>query len=139
GAQQVAEKLAKDELADFKVGLVHGRMTGPEKDKVMELFHRGQPKVLVATSVVEVGVDVPNATLMTIESGERFGLSQLHQLRGRITRGSFPGYCCLFASPQTEDSQQRLEAFAKTSDGFELAELDFQHRGPGDLLGSKQH
>jgi ATP-dependent DNA helicase RecG len=139
GAQQVAEKLAKDELADFKIGLVHGRMTGPEKDQVMERFHRGQIKVLVATSVVEVGVDVPNATLITIEAGERFGLAQLHQLRGRITRGNHPGYCCVFARPLTEDATKRLDAFAKTSDGFELAEIDFKLRGPGDLFGTRQH
>jgi ATP-dependent DNA helicase RecG len=139
GAEQLVERLRKDELEGFRVGLLTGRMTPAEKDQVMLSFSRGQTQVLVATPVIEVGVDVPNATLMTIESGERFGLSQLHQLRGRISRGAHPGYCCVFASPQTEDAQQRLEAFAKTSDGFELAELDFALRGPGDLLGSKQH
>jgi ATP-dependent DNA helicase RecG len=105
----------------------------------MDRFHRGQTKVLVATSVVEVGVDVPNATLMTIEAGERFGLAQLHQLRGRITRGSHPGYCCVFARPLTEDATKRLDAFSRVQDGFELAEIDFQLRGPGDLFGTRQH
>jgi ATP-dependent DNA helicase RecG len=95
--------------------------------------------VLVATSVVEVGVDVPNATLMTIEGGERFGLAQLHQLRGRISRGAHPGYLCVFASPASDEAQERLDAFTKTSDGFELAELDFRLRGPGDLFGIRQH
>jgi ATP-dependent DNA helicase RecG len=95
--------------------------------------------VLIATSVVEVGVDVPNATLMTIEGGERFGLAQLHQLRGRISRGAHPGYLCVFATPANDEGQERLDAFTKTSDGFELAELDFRLRGPGDLFGTRQH
>jgi ATP-dependent DNA helicase RecG len=139
GAEQLMEKLGKDELAGFRLGLVHGRMTGPEKDDVMDRFRRGQIQVLVATSVVEVGVDVGNATLMTVEAGERFGLAQLHQLRGRITRGSHPGYCCVFANPLTEDSTKRLDAFSRTTDGFQLAEIDFQLRGPGDLFGTRQH
>jgi ATP-dependent DNA helicase RecG len=95
--------------------------------------------VLVATTVVEVGVDVPNATLMTIEGGERFGLAQLHQLRGRISRGSSPGYLCVFATPASDEAKERLEAFTKTSDGFELADIDFRLRGPGDLFGTRQH
>jgi ATP-dependent DNA helicase RecG len=89
--------------------------------------------------VVEVGVDVPNATLMAIENAERFGLAQLHQLRGRISRGSFPGFCAVFAAAQTEESQERLKAFAATTDGFRLAELDFRLRGPGELFGTRQH
>ena len=114
-------------------------MTAEEKDAAMDAFRRGETQVLVSTSVVEVGVDVPNATLMTIESGHRFGLAQLHQLRGRISRGRFPGFCCVFADAQTDDSQERLKAFVDTTDGFELAEKDFQLRGPGDLFGTKQH
>jgi ATP-dependent DNA helicase RecG len=102
-------------------------------------FRRGQIQVLVCTSVVEVGVDVPGATLMTIEGGQRFGLAQLHQLRGRISRGSFPGFCCVFADPQTDEARQRLEAFASTTDGFALAETDFRLRGPGELFGTRQH
>jgi ATP-dependent DNA helicase RecG len=139
GATQLFERLSQGELADFRLGLLHGRLTSQEKDEAMERFRRGQTKVLVATSVIEVGVDVANATLMTIEGGDQFGLAQLHQLRGRITRGSHPGYCCVFAQPQTEEAAQRLQAFAKTTDGFELAEIDFRLRGPGDLFGTRQH
>jgi ATP-dependent DNA helicase RecG len=95
--------------------------------------------VLVSTSVVDVGVDVPNATLMTIEDGHRFGLAQLHQLRGRICRGSHPGFCCVFGDPQSDDSRERLKAFEKSTDGFKLAEIDFKLRGPGDIFGTKQH
>ena len=98
------ETLANGELEAFRLGLIHGRMTPAEKDAAMDAFRRGETQVLVATSVVEVGVDVPNATLMTIEGAERFGLAQLHQLRGRISRGTFPGYCCVFADPQTDEA-----------------------------------
>jgi ATP-dependent DNA helicase RecG len=105
----------------------------------MAAYHAGEIQVLVATSVVEVGVDVPNATLMTIEGGERFGLAQLHQLRGRVSRGQHPGYVSVFARPESVDARQRLEAFCRTNNGFELAELDFQMRGPGDLFSLKQH
>jgi ATP-dependent DNA helicase RecG len=133
------EALANGELEAFRLGLIHGRMTSQEKDAVMADFRQGAIQVLVCTSVVEVGVDVPNATLMTIEGAERFGLAQLHQLRGRISRGTHPGFCCAFADAQTEEADRRLEAFLKTTDGFELAELDFQLRGPGELLGTRQH
>lgn len=133
------EALANGQLEAFRLGLIHGRMTSEQKDAVMGDFRLGNIQVLVCTSVVEVGVDVPNATLMTIEGGERFGLAQLHQLRGRISRGSRPGFCCVFADPQTEESQRRLEAFVKITDGFELAEIDFQLRGPGELFGTRQH
>ena len=105
----------------------------------MLAFSRGQTQVLVATSVIEVGIDVPNATLMTIEGGEWFGLAQLHQLRGRVSRGSHPGYVCVFANPATDDAVQRMDAFTRTTDGFELAEIDFSLRGPGDLFGTRQH
>jgi ATP-dependent DNA helicase RecG len=133
------EALANGELEAFRLGLLHGRMTPEEKNHVMDRFRSGELQVLVATSVVEVGVDVPNATLMTIEGGARFGLSQLHQLRGRVSRGAFPGFCCVFAAPQTEEAEKRLAAFVSTSDGFRLAELDFELRGPGELFGTKQH
>jgi ATP-dependent DNA helicase RecG len=105
----------------------------------MEAFRRGEVQVLVATSVVEVGVDVPNATVMTIENAERFGIAQLHQLRGRISRGTYPGYCCLFAGSANPAAQQRLQALVDHRDGFQLAELDFQLRGPGDVIGTRQH
>ena len=114
-------------------------MSPEEKDAVMDRFRSGEIQVLVCTSVVEVGVDVPNATLMAIEGGDRFGLAQLHQLRGRISRGSFPGFCGVFADPQTDEAKQRLAAFTSTTDGFRLAETDFQLRGPGDLFGTRQH
>ena len=114
-------------------------MSAAEKEAVMDSFRSGKIQVLVSTTVVEVGVDVPNATLLAIESGQRFGLAQLHQLRGRISRGAHPGYCCVFAEPTSPESQQRLEAFVNSTDGFELAEIDFALRGPGDLLGTRQH
>jgi ATP-dependent DNA helicase RecG len=133
------EELTNGPLADFRLGLIHGRMSAADKDAMMADFRSGEIQVLAATSVVEVGVDVPNATLMTIENGERFGLAQLHQLRGRISRGKFPGYCCVFGNPQTPESIERLKAFETSNDGFELAETDFRLRGPGELLGTRQH
>jgi ATP-dependent DNA helicase RecG len=137
--EETYEKLANGELEAFRLGLLHGRMTAAEKDAVMADFRSGEIQVLVSTSVVEVGVDVPNATLMTIEGGQRFGLAQLHQLRGRISRGKFPGFCCVFGDPQTEESRERLAAFVASPDGFKLAETDFRLRGPGDIFGTKQH
>jgi ATP-dependent DNA helicase RecG len=133
------EALANGELEAFRLGLVHGRMTPAEKEAAMTAFRHGLTQVLVATSVVEVGVDVPNATLMTIEGAERFGLAQLHQLRGRISRGAHPGYCCAFSNATTDEAHARLTAFVESNDGFKLAELDFQMRGPGELLGTRQH
>ncbi len=137
--QATFENLANGELADFRLELLHGRMSAAEKDAAMRSFRDGDTQVLVATSVVEVGIDVPNATLMTIEDGQRFGLAQLHQLRGRISRGEQPGFVCVFASTDKQDTIKRLDAFAATNDGFELAEIDFGLRGPGDLLGTRQH
>ena len=136
---RVYEELANGPLSDYRLGTIHGRMSGTEKDAVMRQFHDGRIQVLVGTTVVEVGVDVPNATVMTIEGAERFGLAQLHQLRGRIGRGTHPGYCTLFADLENEATAARLEAFVKSGDGFELADLDFQFRGPGDLFGTRQH
>ncbi len=133
------ETLVNGPLEPFRVGLIHGRMRVDEKDAVMERFSTGDLQVLVCTTVVEVGVDVPNATLMTIESAQRFGLSQLHQLRGRISRGRHPGFCTAFADPPNDLARQRLEAFVSTTDGFKLAELDFSLRGPGELFGTRQH
>ena len=102
-------------------------------------FRTGELRVLISTQVIEVGVDIPNATLMTIDSAERFGLAQLHQLRGRIARGPRAGYCCVFASNEKEETTARLKLFTETSDGFELSETDFRLRGPGDLFGTRQH
>jgi ATP-dependent DNA helicase RecG len=137
--EETYETLANGPLDAFRLGLVHGRMSPAEKEAVMADFRSGRVQVLVSTTVIEVGVDVPNATLMTIESGQAFGLSQLHQLRGRICRGTHPGYCSIFADPRTEESRKRLEAFVGSTDGFRLAEIDFELRGPGDLLGTRQH
>ncbi len=138
-AEAAFESLANGPLEEFRLGLVHGRMGTEVKEAVMDDFRSGRLQVLVATSVVEVGVDVPNATLMTIEAAERFGLAQLHQLRGRIHRGNYPGFCAAFADPQSEESRKRLDAFVSTTDGFALAEIDFALRGPGELLGTRQH
>jgi ATP-dependent DNA helicase RecG len=133
------EDLANGELEAFRLRPIHGRLSAAEKEAAMEAFRLGRTQVLVATSVVEVGIDVPNATVMTIEDGDRFGLAQLHQLRGRISRGAHPGYLCVFADAQNEESQRRLQAFQQSNDGFELAEIDFAIRGPGDLLSERQH
>ena len=138
-AERAYEQLTNGELADFRVDLLHGRMGPEEKDHALRTFRRRETQVLVSTSVIEVGVDVPNATLMTIQGAERFGLAQLHQLRGRISRGTHAGYCGVFVEPQSEDANVRLNAFARTTDGFELSEIDFRLRGPGDLLGTRQH
>jgi ATP-dependent DNA helicase RecG len=133
------EQLANGELEEFRLGLIHGRLSSAEKAEAMDRFRDGETQVLVATSVIEVGVDIPNATLMTIEGGERFGLAQLHQLRGRVSRGNFSGYCAVFAAPETPAAAARLKAFVESTDGFVLAEADFSLRGPGDLFGTKQH
>jgi ATP-dependent DNA helicase RecG len=138
-AESAFENLANGELEAFRLGVVHGRQSTSEKQAVMHDFYRGEVQVLVATSVIEVGIDVPNATLMTIEAGERFGLAQLHQLRGRVSRGSYPGYVCVFSTTDSEDAHERLDAFCNTSDGFDIAEHDLRVRGPGDLFSFRQH
>ena len=121
------------------VALLHGKMKAKEKDAVMEAFKAGKTKILVATTVIEVGVDVPQATVMIIEHAERFGLSQLHQLRGRVGRGSLSSHCILlYASPLSEMGQARLAAMRDSEDGFYLAEKDMELRGPGEILGTKQ-
>jgi ATP-dependent DNA helicase RecG len=137
--QEVHEQLSAGPLKNFRLGIIHGRMSTEEKEKIMFGFRTGEIQILIATTVIEVGVDVPNANLLTIESAERFGLSQLHQLRGRIGRGKNPGYCTVFCNAATAESQKRLQAFAKLSDGFKLAEKDFEIRGAGDLFGTQQH
>ena len=137
--EQLYESLCSEELDAFRVDLLHGRMSNNEKQEAMRRFRSGETQVLVATSLVEVGVDVPNASVMTIENAERFGLAQLHQLRGRIGRGKHPGFVCVFSPSDSPDARQRLEAFAGTTDGFELAEIDFRLRGPGDLFSTRQH
>jgi ATP-dependent DNA helicase RecG len=137
-AEELHEELEAEIFPDRRVGLLHGRMKAADKRDVMAAFRAGEIEVLVATVVVEVGVDVPNASAIVIEGSERFGLSQLHQLRGRVLRGLHPPKCFLIADPKTEDAEQRLEALAKYQDGFKLSEVDLAIRGEGTLFGSRQ-
>jgi ATP-dependent DNA helicase RecG len=137
-AEELYEELRGEIFPDRRVGLLHGRMKAGEKRDVMASFRAGETGVLVATVVVEVGVDVPNATAIVIEGSERFGLSQLHQLRGRVCRGLHPPKCFLVAHPRTEDAQLRLDALSKYQDGFKLSEVDLAIRGEGTLFGSRQ-
>jgi ATP-dependent DNA helicase RecG len=126
-------------FSDLKVGLLHGRLDSDLKDQVMRMFQKGELQILVATTVIEVGVDVPNATVMVIEHAERFGLAQLHQLRGRIGRGAAKSYCILMTGGKvTEDGERRLDAMVRTNDGFQIAELDLELRGPGEFFGTRQ-
>ena len=138
-AQVWAETLRQRVFPDLQVGLLHGRMKGPEKEAAMAEFARGKTQILVATTVIEVGVDVPNATVMVVEDADRFGLSQLHQLRGRVGRGPAKSYCILLSNNRNPDTQARLKALCKTGDGFRIAEEDLQLRGPGDFFGHRQH
>ena len=134
------ERLAKTVFPKLRVGLLHGRLKNEEKDAVMERFRRGETHILVATTVIEVGVDVPNATVMVIEHADRFGLAQLHQLRGRIGRGSEKSYCVLVAPKSIKgDAKERIETMVATSNGFEIAERDLKQRGPGEFFGTRQH
>ncbi len=126
-------------FAAYHVGLLHGKMKATEKDAVMESFRQKELDLLVCTTVIEVGVDVPNATIMLIENADRFGLSQLHQLRGRVGRGSTQSYCILMTDHVTEDCQKRMQIMSRTTDGFQIAEADLQLRGPGDFFGERQH
>jgi ATP-dependent DNA helicase RecG len=124
---------------DVKVGMVHGKMKPAIKESAMQSFKNGETKIMVATTVIEVGVDVPNASVMVIESAERFGLSQLHQLRGRVGRGAEQSYCILMSSYKiSHESRKRLETMVRTNDGFEIAEVDMKLRGPGDIEGTQQ-
>ncbi|NLF02744.1 MAG: ATP-dependent DNA helicase RecG [Anaerolineales bacterium] len=132
------QRLRQSVFPDLRLGLLHGRMKGEEKDGTMSAFARGELDILVATSVVEVGVDVPNATVMLIEGAERFGLAQLHQFRGRVGRGQYPSYCLLISETDTESGRERLQAVEATLDGFELAQKDLEMRGPGEFLGARQ-
>ena len=130
---------ARETFSDFNVGLVHGKMKPADKDRQMQLFAAGKTQILVATTVIEVGVNVPNASVMIIENAERFGLSQLHQLRGRVGRGADQSYCILMTKPDiSKDTRRRLEIMTETSDGFQIAEADMQLRGPGDIEGTQQ-
>lgn len=138
-ATQYAEKLAQNEFKGYNIGLLHGKMKAKDKDNVMTAFSDGSIKILVSTTVIEVGVDVPNATVMVIENAERFGLSQLHQLRGRVGRGSVQSYCILVSDSKSETAQHRLSIMKEYSDGFKIADEDLKQRGPGDFFGNRQH
>ena len=134
-----AAKLERDVFPDLRVGFVHGRLKAKEKEQVMSAFAAGELDVLVSTTVIEVGVDVPNAALMVVENAERFGLSQLHQLRGRVGRGRHQSYCVLVTGSQSQTSRDRLKVMHDTTDGFKIAEEDLRLRGPGDFFGNRQH
>ncbi|QDS96612.1 ATP-dependent DNA helicase RecG [Roseimaritima multifibrata] len=138
-AESVFQELAEGGLKGYRIGLLHGRMSANEKAAVMQRFAQGRLQVLVSTTVIEVGIDIPNATVMTILGAEHFGLAQLHQLRGRVSRGKVAGHVCVFTDSEgSPEENERLQVFADTSDGFELAEADFRLRGPGDLMGTQQ-
>ncbi len=139
GAEEVYRRVQRSVSDEFTVGLVHGQTDRSARAEQMDRFRDGELQVLVATTVIEVGVDVPNATVMVILDAERFGLSQLHQLRGRISRGAWQGYCFLFSESTAEEAVYRLHAMEETADGFRIAEVDFEQRGPGDVLGVRQH
>lgn len=132
------KRLEREVFPDLKLGLLHGRMSAAEKDKVMRRFRDGETDILVTTAVVEVGIDVPNATVMLVEGADRFGLSQLHQFRGRVGRGEHKSYCILMSENPSEMARERLSALENNRDGFELAEIDLQLRGPGDFFGTRQ-
>jgi len=138
-AVELYEELVQADLKDIRCGLVHGKMKAADKDAVMNAFYSGEIKVLVATTVIEVGVNVPNASVMVIEGAERFGLAQLHQLRGRIGRGGYQSYCILCSDNKNPETQERLTIMTKTNDGFILAEEDLKLRGPGQFFGTRQH
>ncbi len=138
-AKEYYSALCENEFKDYSLGLLHGKMNAKDKEKVMRRFAEGEIQLLVATTVIEVGIDVPNAVVMLIENADRFGLSQLHQLRGRIGRGSEKSDCILISDSQSEETLYRLNVIKSSSDGFEIADKDFELRGPGDFLGNRQH
>ncbi|MBD3427022.1 MAG: ATP-dependent DNA helicase RecG [Candidatus Omnitrophica bacterium] len=137
-AEEMWEHFKEEVFPDLEVGMVHGRMKADEKKRAMERFRKGEQDILVATTVIEVGVDVPNVTVMLVEHAERYGLAQLHQLRGRIGRGEHQSYCILLGDPKTDSSRERLAMMSETDDGFKIAEKDLDIRGPGEFLGKRQ-
>lgn len=138
-AEEYADKLARGPFQNYRVGVLHGKMRAKDREAIMQQFASGEIQLLVSTTVIEVGVDVPNAVIMMVENAERFGLSQLHQLRGRVGRGSVQSYCILISDTQNPDTKQRLQVLHQTNDGFKVAEYDLKARGPGDFLGKRQH
>jgi ATP-dependent DNA helicase RecG len=139
GAKKMFTELKAGEFKEFRLGLIHGKLKTQEQNEVMLKFKHQQLDLLVATTILEVGIDIPNATCMIIASAERFGLSQLHQLRGRIGRGKLQSYCILISNVQTEESKARLAAMVASGDGFHIAEEDLRIRGPGEFFGNRQH
>jgi ATP-dependent DNA helicase RecG len=137
-AQKMHEHLSRIVFPEIAVGLLHGKLPTDEKESAMEKFQRGETKILVATTVIEVGVDVPNATVMLIEQAERFGLAQLHQLRGRVGRGAEQSYCILVTGKLNDTGRERIRTLVESSDGFYIAEMDMKLRGPGEFFGTKQ-
>jgi ATP-dependent DNA helicase RecG len=138
-ATEMAVRLQEEVFPEYRVGLIHGRLKPEEKEALMADFVAGQIQVLVSTTVIEVGIDVPNASVMVVEHADRFGLSQLHQLRGRIGRGPYESYCILMTDgPRSQDAFERLGVMSQTSDGFKIAEKDLEIRGPGDFVGTRQ-
>lgn len=133
------ETLKNEHFSDIPMGLLHGRMKQAEKDSVMEKFKNNEIKLLISTTVIEVGVDVPNAVLMVIENAEQFGLSQLHQLRGRVGRGTEQSHCILITDSKNEYTRSRIDTMVRTANGFEIANEDLRLRGPGDFFGARQH
>lgn len=138
-ALEYYEKLKNSEFKDYSLGILHGKMSAKDKDKVMREFSEGKIQLLIATTVIEVGIDVPNSVIMVIENAERFGLSQLHQLRGRIGRGKYKSSCIMISDSKSPDTKRRLDVIKNTADGFKIADEDLCLRGPGDFLGSRQH
>ena len=138
-AEEYYKNLTENEFKDYSLGLLHGKMKPKEKDELMRKFAAGEIQLLIATTVIEVGIDVPNSVIMVIENAERFGLSQLHQLRGRIGRGNFKSDCILISDNKSPDTSKRLNVIKQTTDGFKIADADFELRGPGDFLGKRQH
>ncbi len=136
---EYAQRLKKEIFPDLSLAVLHGKMKAKEKDLIMKQFVQGSVQILVATSVIEVGVNIPNASVMVIENAERFGLSQLHQLRGRVGRGNHKSYCILFNQSRQDYARQRMEVMRRTNDGFVIAEKDLQLRGPGEFFGTRQH
>jgi ATP-dependent DNA helicase RecG len=137
-AQKMYEHLSREVFPEVAVGLMHGRLSSDEKESVMQRFKAGEIKILVSTTVIEVGVDVPNATLMLIEQAERFGLAQLHQLRGRVGRGAAQSYCILVTEKLNDTARERIRTLVESTDGFYISEMDLKLRGPGEFFGTKQ-
>src|ERR1017187_6860404 len=132
------QHLAVEVFPQLRIGLMHGRLSTAEKESAMERFKAGETQVLVSTTVIEVGIDVPNATVMVIEQAERFGLSQLHQLRGRVGRGAAQSYCILITERMSDTAKERIRTLVDSTDGFYISEMDLKLRGPGEFFGTKQ-